>query len=41
MPDLEEEAKKKRIELAIKFIFALAVLSGVVFLLIKVGGRKK
>ena len=41
MPDLEEEEKKKRIELAIKFIFALAVLSGVVFLLIKVGGRKK
>jgi hypothetical protein len=41
MPDLEEEAKKKRIELAIKLIFALAVLSGVVFLLIKVGGRKK
>jgi hypothetical protein len=41
MPDLEEEAKKKRIELAIKLIFALAVLSSVVFLLIKVGGRKK
>jgi hypothetical protein len=41
MPDLEEEAKKKRIELAIKLIFALAVLSGVVFLLIRVGGRKK
>jgi hypothetical protein len=41
MPDLEEEAKKKRIELAIKLIFALAVLSGVVFLLMKVGGRKK
>jgi len=41
MPDLEEEAKKKRIELAIKLIFALAVLSGVVFLLTKVGGRKK
>jgi hypothetical protein len=41
MPDLEEEAKKKRIELAIKLIFALAVLSIVVFLLMKVGGRKK
>jgi len=41
IPDLEDEAKKKKIELTIKLIFALAVLSFVVFLLIKVGGRKK
>jgi hypothetical protein len=40
-PNLEEEAKKKKIELAIKLIFSLAILSGVVFLLIKVGGKKK
>jgi hypothetical protein len=41
VPSLEEEEKKKKIELVIKLVAALIALSIIVFLMIKIGGKKK